>query len=375
MSNKHRHRRRSQARASRARIVPGAAPGVLVAPPDSQSASVQLMAYSQQSLDEGALTDLGRLDEVCGSWPTVWLDVVGLKDIQLLEELGARFGLHPLALEDVVQVHQRPKVEVYEDHVFVVLRMPDASGSFATEQLSLFLGSGYVLTFQERPGDCLEPVRARLRAGRGRIRAAGSGYLAYALLDAVVDHFFPIIEHHGERVEAISDEVFRQPHDNQIFRIHEIKRDFMHLRRALFPLRETVNALLREDVPNMDDDTRVYLRDCYDHVIQQMDLVESYREVSGGLMEAYQSSVGFRTNEVMRVLTVFASIFIPLTFVAGIYGMNFDPQASPWNMPELRWAWGYPAFWAVMLAMSGSLLLYFQRKGWLGKPRSTRPQQ
>ena len=236
--------------------------------------------------------------------------------------------------------------------------------------MSIFLGEGFVLTFHERPGDCLDPVRERLRQGRGRINGAGAGYLAYALIDSVVDHYFPIIEYYGEKVEDLSNAVFHNPHDSLIVRIHEVKQDCMVLRRAIFPLRETLNALQRDDMPQITDDTRVYLRDCYDHVIQLMDLVESFREVASGLMEAYQSSVGFRTNEVMRVLTIFATIFIPLTFVAGIYGMNFDTDASRFNMPELGWAYGYPVFWFVMIATAASLLVYFRRKGWLGGPRS-----
>lgn len=375
MSKKIRRRRRSQARASRARIVPGAAPGVLVERPDATASTIRLLAYNRDDLIERSLTDLSELDGICNAWSTVWINVDGLGDVELLQEIGSRFGIHALALEDAVNLHQRPKVEVYEDHVFVVLRMPTQTSPFAAEQLSLFLGPGYVLTFQERFGGCLDPVRSRLRSGKGRIRAAGAAYLAYSLIDAVVDHFFPVIEHHGERVDELSEALFQRPHEGQILQIHEIKHDFMLLRRALYPLRETVNGLLRDHIPQVDDETRVYLRDCYDQLIQQMDLVESYREVSGGLMEAYQSAVGFRTNEVMRVLTIFATIFIPLTFVAGIYGMNFDPAASRFNMPELSWAWGYPAFWIVMLAMSSSLLLYFRRKGWLGGSRPPAPPQ
>ena len=372
MSKNSPRRRRTAASAARARIVPGSAPGVLVDNPDAQDSTVRAMGYDAGGLVEEAKTGTEGLAALRRRGQTLWVDVHGLGDIAAVCRLGQEFGLHPLALEDVVNVHQRPKVEVYDDHLFVVLRMPSLAGRLETEQLSLFLGPGYVLTFQERPGDCLDPVRERLRKGKGRIRGAGADYLAYALIDAVVDHYFPILEHYGEAVEELSEAVFQDPHDSLIFRIHEIKRDFMALRRAIFPLRETLSALQRDDVSQISRDTRVYLRDCYDHVVQLMDLVESFREVSSGLMEAYQSSVGFRTNEVMRVLTIFATIFIPLTFVAGIYGMNFDPAASRFNMPELGWAYGYPALLAVMVTMTISLLVYFRRKGWLVRSRSPR---
>ena len=364
-------RRRSSARRSREQVVPGSTPGELVTSPDSPAPSIRVVAYDEGELFEEALTDLTQLAALRERWSTVWINVDGLGDTAVVQQLGQIFGLHPLALEDVVTVHQRPKVEVYGEYLFVVLRMPPTTERMETAQLSLFLGEGYVLTFQEQRGDWFDPVRARLRKGRGRIRGAGADYLTYALIDAVVDHYFPILEHYGERVEDLSDAVFQHPHDSLILQIHETKRDFMVLRRAIFPLRETLNALQRDDVPQIAAETRVYLRDAYDHVIQLMDLVETYREMSGGLMEAYQSSVGYRTNEVMRVLTIFATIFIPLTFVAGIYGMNFDREASPFNLPELGWAYGYPAFWGVMVLIAGALLLFFRRKGWLGGTRGS----
>ncbi len=275
------------------------------------------------------------------------------------------FNLHGLALEDVVNVHQRPKVEEYADHAFIVTRMIQAGLPPTTEQVSMFLGEGFLLTFQERPGDCFDPVRARLRSSRGQIRDRQADYLAYALLDAVIDGYFPVLETLGERLEVLEDAVTAEPPEAEATQIHEIKRELLLLRRAVWPQREMVNALTRETSPYVTDQTRLYLRDCYDHTIQLMDIVETYREIATGLVDIYLSSVSTRLNEIMKVLTIIATIFIPLGFVAGLYGMNFDASASPWNMPELRWYWGYPVALGVMAAAALGMLYYFYRKGWI----------
>jgi magnesium transporter len=231
------------------------------------------------------------------------------------------------------------------------------------------LGPNFVVTFQEKPGDCFGNVRQRLRAGKGLLRKSGPDYLAYALLDAVVDGYFPVLEVYGERLEHLEDQIVADMPADCLLRIHDLRRDLLTLRRAVWPLREAINTLLR-DAETIQKETRLYLNDCYDHTVQIMDLVETYREIASGLMEVYLSSMGNRLNEVMKMLTIIATIFIPLTFIAGIYGMNFDTEASPWNMPELEWAYGYPACLLFMATIAGILLAYFRRRGWIGSRRA-----
>jgi magnesium transporter len=238
-----------------------------------------------------------------------------------------------------------------------------------TEQVSLFLGERFVLTFQEKPGDCLDCVRDRIRSGTGRIRQAGPDYLAYAVLDAVIDNFFPVLEGAGEYLEELEATVLSNPDEGTVSKIHGIKRQLLRLRRAVWPQREALNSMLREGTSLIAEDTKVYLRDSYDHTIQIIDLLENYREIASGLMDVYLSSVSNRMNEVMKVLTIFAAIFIPLTFIAGIYGMNFDPERSPWNMPELDWYLGYPFALGLMAAVGVGMLVYFRHKGWIGSRR------
>jgi magnesium transporter len=270
-------------------------------------------------------------------------------------------------LEDVVNTHQRAKLEEYDDHLFVVLRVPLEFADFRSEQLTLFLGGDYLLSFQEKPSAILDPVRARLRAGRGRIRNSGPDYLAYAIIDVCLDAYFPVLERCGERVEALEQAVLEQPDDRVIAGIHAVKRELLAIRRALWPQREMLNGLIRDESPLISERTRVYLRDCYDHVIQLIDLVETYREIASSLVDIYLSSVSSRLNEVMKVLTIIATIFIPLGFIASLYGMNFDRAVSPLNMPELGWYFGYPLVLLIMCATVFGLLYYFRRRGWLGR--------
>ncbi len=348
------------------RTPPGSSPGTLVADPAATAPRVRLFGYGPEALEEREVDDLTSLDALVDKWPVVWINVDGLADIELIQRIGELFGLHRLALEDVVNVHQRPKAEEYEDHIFIVTRMLVATAEAATEQVSMFLGERYLLTFQERPGDCFDLVRDRIRLHRGRIREAGADYLAYALLDAVIDSYFPALEAHGERLEALEDAVVRSPAHIEVAHIHDMKRSLLALRRAIWPQREMINALTRETTLHVTDATRVYLRDCYDHTIQLIDLVETYREIASGLVDVFLSSLSTRMNEIMKVLTIIATIFIPLSFVASLYGMNFDRTSSPWNMPELGWQLGYPYALVLMVAMAGGLLAYFVRKGWIG---------
>ncbi len=347
------------------RVPPGAAPGTLIADPTAVAPKVELIAFGPDAFVEHTVRDIEELRRLVGEHPVNWINVVGLADLGLIQSLGAMFDLHRLALEDVINLYQRPKAEEYQDHVFVVTRMIRPDDPAATEQVSMFLRDDLLLTFQERAGDSFEPVRNRLRNDRGFIRERKADYLAYALLDAVIDGYFPALEACGERLEKLEDTVVASPGAVQVSRIHDLKGELLSLRRAIWPQREMINALTRESSLNISDQTRVYLRDCYDHTTQLMDLVETYREIAFGLIDLYLSSASARMNEIMKVLTVIATIFIPLSFITGLYGMNFDPGVSPWNMPELRWYWGYPLVIGVMTVAALLLLLYFYRKGWI----------
>lgn len=319
------------------------------------------MRLDGQALDESEVLPAGPPTD--GS--TLWLDVVGLADADVIRTVGERFDLHALALEDVVHVHQRPKIEEYADHLFIVARMPllDDDG-ITTEQVSFFVGERFVITFQERPGDCFAPVRARMRERRARVLEGGATYVAYALLDALIDGFFPLLERLGDRLEDYDDMVFSDPSHETLEAVHDVKRALVTLRRAAWPLRDMLSSLLRGDHPLIREDLTPYLRDCHDHAIQIAELVEAHREHAGSLVDVYLSSLGHRQNEAMKVLTMIASVFIPLSFVAGLYGMNFD-TASPYNMPELTWRYGYPAVLFVMAVLVAAMVLYFRRRKWL----------
>lgn len=359
--------RRRPATRIRRRSDPGAPPGTLVADPLAAKPVISAMVYSADRIEDYPDCPVSELAALHRPGQVLWVDVVGLADIGLIEQLGAAFGIHRLALEDVINVHQRPKAEDFDDHVFIVSRMLVPGRGTETEQVSFFLADNYLITFQERPGDCFDPMRQRLAASRGRIREAGADYLAYALIDTIVDGFYPVLEQYGETVEQLEDEVIARPGIDQVDRIHSVKRDLLALRRAIWPTREMVNGLIRDESPFLKEPTRLYLRDCYDHTIQLMDIVETYREIASGLLDVYLSSMSARMNEIMKVLTIIATIFIPLGFIAGLYGMNFDPDVSPLNMPELRLYYGYPLALGLMTAVAAALIVYFWRKGWLGK--------
>jgi magnesium transporter len=342
-------------------VRPGAVPGSIEphAPEAVRPARLALVHYTAAGLVE---TEVERLEDCfpfLGQPGVTWINIDGLGDPGVLARAGDRFGFHPLALEDVVTAPQRPKLEAYSDHAFLVLRMVRLAPELEEEQVSLFLGANYVVTVQERAGgDVFESVRERIRRDRGRIRRAGPDYLAYSLVDAVVDGYFPVLDGLGERLEALEDEAVTDPLASLLARIQHARRDLLSLRRGLWPTREAVLALLRDDSPLVSAETRTFLRDCHDHTVQALEIVETYRETASALIEIYLSAQNQRLNEVMKVLTVIATLFIPLTFIASIYGMNFE------YMPELRWRWSYPSVLGVMGAVAGSLLYYFRRRGW-----------
>ena len=350
----------------------GVQPGSLVPDPAAHAPTLHVFAYSPEECSEDKACDVDRVMEFVGTKPVIWIDVIGLGDVDLIARLGNAFGLHSLALEDVVNVHQRPKVEEFDDHIFIVLHMLVPGREPETEQISLFVGDGYVLSFQERRGDCLEPVRERLRHGKGRLRVQGSDYLVYALIDAVIDGYFPVLETYGEEIEILEDAIVAEPRREHIQHLHGVKRALVMLRRTVWPTRDLLNALIRDENPIVTEQTQLFLRDAYDHTIQLMDLVETYREIASGLVDVYLSSQGARMNEIMKVLTIIATIFIPLGFLAGLWGMNFD-RSSPWNQPELGWRFGYVAALSIMAAVAGMLLWYFRRKGWLDTTNVDKP--
>jgi magnesium transporter len=343
---------------------PGTLPGTLVAHEEADAAPVQifLFSYDPERCEERSL----RPDEIASlAIPdngVLWIDIWGLADPGVVKAVGDRFGFHPLALEDVLNVGQRPKVDRYESHLLIVLR--EVRYPEETEQVSLFLSERIVVTFQERAGDPFDSIRDRLRRGLGKLRSEGADYLAYALCDAVVDSYFPVLEKLGDEVETLEEAAISAPTPEILREIRGVKRQLVEVRRAVWPARDAMSELLREDSFLIRPETRVFLRDCYDHTIQVMDMVETYREMAASLVDEYLSVVSHRMNETMKVLTMMATIFIPLSFIAGLYGMNFDHQASPFNMPELYWRYGYPFVLIVMAAVAGGLVWYFRKKRW-----------
>lgn len=368
MSSKPSRRKRRRLKLHRHTQV-GAAPGTLVADPGAHAPRVYVMAYGPDKMIESEVKShhAQTIAPLLNEWPVVWVNVDGLADTDVIQSIGRLFQLHPLALEDVVHVHQRAKLEEYGDHLFVVARMPGSDGRLDSEQLSLFLGKRFVLTFQDRPGDCLDPVRERIRRSRGVLRGHGPDYLTYVLLDTTIDAYFPVLEQTSERIDELEEHILAVSDERTVPMIHDLKSDLLMLRRAVWPHREMFNAIIRETTDLVSDETRVHLRDCYDHAMQLIDLIEIYREVTADLRDMYLSMVNQRTNEVMKVLTIIATLFMPLTFIVGVYGMNFDPDSSPWNMPELRWYYGYPATMAVCVLVTIGMLVYFRRKRWIGK--------
>ena len=342
---------------------PGSSPATLIPHPDaSKTVVLRMMEYDGTGFMEHTLASIADIPLLSDGSKVRWIEMNGLGNVEALRALGAMYDLHPLALEDVLNVGQRPKLEAYASHLFIIAQMiyRDAEECICGEQVSIFICGNVLITIQEDSVmDVFDPVRERIRAGGGNVRKMKADYLAYALLDAIVDHGFPVLEHIGEMLEEIEDEVLACPGKETVGQLHGLKRTLMQLRRFIWPERDVVSALLHSDSPFVQKETKVYLRDLYDHTVQIMDLIESYRDVATGLMEMYLSSVSLRTNEIMRVLTVISSIFIPLTFLAGVYGMNFE------NMPELKTRWGYFVCIGVMVIISVFQLIFFRRKKWL----------
>lgn len=354
--------------------IPGTPPATLVprVPGPGTPPELRVVEYGPDFIEERTVATVADLPEAVDDGKFRWIEMNGLGDVEALRALGEKYGLHPLALEDVLDTGQRPKVEPYEKHLFIVAQMvyQDEELRMCGEQVSLFLCPRLLISIQEEPNaDVFNPVRERLRVGRGFIRKIGSDYLAYALLDSIIDHVFPVLEAFGEALEELEDGILESPSKECPLRLHELKRMLVQLRRFVWPERDVINSLMHDDSGMISKQTKVFLRDCYDHTVQSMDLIESYRDEVSGLLDMYLSVVGMRTNEIMRVLTVISSIFIPLTFVAGVYGMNFahevDGKTLPFNMPELYWPHGYVGCLLVMAVIAIGQVIFFKRKGWL----------
>jgi magnesium transporter len=359
---------------------PGSAPGTLVSDPHASPTRITVTGYGAgDGMMECRLEDPAELPGLRERWPVLWIDAEGLADQELLRRVAQCFDIHHLALADAINVNQRPKAEEYGDHLFIVTRMVECheeadgrTGSIDTWQIGLFVGRGWILSFRERPDDCFAPVRERLRHQRGRIRLMGADYLAYALLDSVADAFFPVLERYGEWLDRVETAVMTAPDQPLVGEIHHLRSGLLTIRRAVWPQREMLNTLIRDPSSHVEEQVRLHLRDVYDHVVEVLDMVETYREVAFSLLDVYLSSLSSRMNEIMKVLAIISTIFIPLSFIAGIYGMNFDGTTSPWNMPELEWYFGYPFALALMAAVAAGLLLWFRRRGWIGSPFARR---
>lgn len=347
---------------------PGEAPGTLDLEPDAPDPNIILIDYNTENATRLTISDPEECRPYLDTKSVSWVDIQGLGNQNTWDKFIDIYKLHPIAVEDIVNVPQRPKVVDYKEQLLMVAWMvmiyPD-DGSLHKEQVSLVIGKNYLLTIQEEPDyDCFEPVRDRIRYSKGIIRGEGVDYLAYALIDTIIDEFFPVLEQYGEMIDDLEDEVVFEPTPKTLKKIYELRRELLTLRRAVWSHRDALNILIRDDNNLISSEVRIYLRDCYDHTIQLRDMVDTYREVAAGLMDIYLSSVSNKMNQVMKTLTVISSIFIPLTFLAGIYGMNFDTEKSPFNMPELEWYFGYPLCLSVMAITSVVQIFFFWQKGW-----------
>jgi magnesium transporter len=348
----------------------GLPPGSIVHIGDKWTETVKISVIDYDK-DHFQVKEISNIEDVFPfrDSPTVtWINIDGIHDVTIIESLGIHFNIHPLVLEDILHTTQRPKIEDFEDYIYVVLRMfyydgitneLDNDSEIISEQVSLILGRNFVISFQEAGGDTFDPVRLRIKNSKGRIREMGTDYLAYSLIDSIVDNYFVILEKLGERIELLEDELLDSPTPDTLEELHVLRNEMIFLRKSAWPLREVSNSLLRGESDLITKPTQIYLKDVYDHTIQVIDTIETYRDMLSGMLDIYLSSISNRMNEVMKVLTIIATIFIPLTFLAGVYGMNFK------YMPELSWKWGYPVVWCIMASVGISMYFFFRKKKWL----------
>jgi magnesium transporter len=342
----------------------GMSPGTLmhIGEKKIEKARISLIHYDQERLEEKELQSIEESFPYKDAPPLSWINIDGLHEVGIIEKIGSHFGIHPLTLEDIVNTGQRPKVDDFNDYLYIVFKMlifDETICHISSEQVSLILGPNFLISFQETEGDVFNFVRERIRKGSIQMRKSGPDYLAYALMDAVVDHYFLILEKMSERIEQFEDRVYSEPTPEILQAIHDLKREIIYFRKQVWPMREVLNIWQKTESSLVQQSNKVFIRDVYDHTIQVIDTIESFRDIIAGMQDLYLSTMSNRMNEVMKVLTIMATIFIPLTFIAGIYGMNFK------FMPELEWKWSYPVLWAVLLVIFGGMLLYFKRKKWL----------
>ena len=341
----------------------GLPPGALIhiGQKHTEKAKITLCEYDESHFQEREISTLkGILPAPTGAAVT-WIHIDGLQEIGLLEQMGGIFCLHPLTLEDILNTEQRPKSEDHCDYLYIVLRLfhEGADGALIPEQVSIVLGPNWLISLQEKEGKLIAPIRERLRNEKGRLRKAGADYLAHALLDAIVDSYFVILDKFGEKIENLEDSLVGRPSPETLRTIQALKREIILLRKSVWPLREMVGGLARSDSPLIREPSVIYFRDVYDHAVQVIDAIETYRDMLAGMLDIYLSSISNRMNEIMKVLTIIATVFMPLTFLAGVYGMNFK------YMPGLEWHWGYFTLWGVMIIIAMFMLMYFRRKKWL----------
>ena len=352
--------RRIKRRSRKAGLPPGTL--VHIGERKQESVRITLIDYDEQNVREKQVDEIEQCFQFKTTPTVTWINIDGLHDIQVIEKIGKNFDFHPLILEDILNTSQRPKFEDFESYIFIVLKMltyDDAEETIKSEQVSMILGHNFVISFQELQGDVFENIRERIRTAKGRIRKMSCDYLLYTLLDAIVDNYFAILEKFGEKIESLEEQLVSDPDEKILQKIHSMKSELISLRKSVWPLRELVSGLQRSESSLISEPTIVYFRDVYDHTIQVIDTVESFRDMVSGMLDIYLSSISNRMNAVMKVLTIIATIFIPLTFVAGIYGMNFK------YMPELEWKWGYFIVLIIMAVAAAAMLIYFRRKKWL----------
>ena len=345
-------------------IKTGLPPGSLIhiGEKKAERVRIRILDYDENQFEEKEAKTIEECFPFKDKPTTTWINIDGLHQVDIIEKIGKEFDFHPLLLEDILNTEQRPKIEDFETHIYIVLKMlyyDDKTNEITSEQISIIFGHNFVISFQEKEGDIFDPIRERIMTGKGRTRKMGPDYLSYSLMDFIVDSYFSILEKMGENIEDVEETMITNPKPATLHGIHSLKRKMISLRKSVWPLRDVLSALERSDSSLIQEPTRIYLKDVYDHTIQVIDTVETYRDVLSGMLDVYLSSISNKMNEIMKVLTIIATIFIPLTFIAGVYGMNFE------FMPELRWRWGYPAIWAVMICVGISMLVYFRKKKWI----------
>ena len=347
----------------------GTAPGSLIQREDSPHPVIEVLAYGPDSFVEDHQVSPEKLPGYLEKWPVTWIQVSGLGDPAVIRKIGDLFHLHELSLEDVVEGLQRPKVDVYGHYVLIIGWHAEFRERMEAHQFSIFLGRNFVITFQSQPEPLSDAIRQRIKTAQGILRSHGTDYLAYSLIDMLADSYYPLLECYGDRLEEMENRILVAPREQHVLEIRQIKRDLLRFRRLVWPLRDVTNSLIRDDLPMFSTETRMYLRDCYDHITHVMDLIETCRELASGLMEVYMSCVSNNMNQVIKVLTIFSTLFIPLSFIASLYGMNFNTEKSPFNMPELSWYYGYPMVLLLMGLIALCLMLFYLRRGWLGGKR------